>query len=95
MAAFSGYVVQANGFHWPWAMTMDGRSFDVAGSPATVGRDPAEREAADRRVRRLPRARRGARPAPRRPAPPAARRPPATRRRARAGSTARSRARTT
>ena len=29
MAAFSGYVVQANGFHWPWAMTMDGRSFDV------------------------------------------------------------------
>jgi hypothetical protein len=33
MAAFSGYVVQANGFHWPWAMTMDGRSFDVAGSP--------------------------------------------------------------
>merc|ERR1719390_75508 len=30
---FSGYVVQANGFHWPWAMTMDGRSFDVAGSP--------------------------------------------------------------
>jgi hypothetical protein len=33
MAAFSGYVVQANGIHWPWAMTMAGRSFDVAGSP--------------------------------------------------------------
>ena len=32
MAAFSGYCVQSNGFHWPWAMTMDGGSFDMAGS---------------------------------------------------------------
>jgi hypothetical protein len=30
MAAFSGYTVQANGYHWPWAMTMDGQSFDMS-----------------------------------------------------------------
>lgn len=34
MAAFVGYVVQANGFHWPWNMMTDGTPFPyAAGSP--------------------------------------------------------------
>ena len=53
-------------------MTMDGRSFDVAGSPPEQwDAIPLNAKAQDRRVRRLPRARRGARPAPRFPALPA------------------------
>ena len=79
MAAFSGYVVQANGFHWPWAMTMDGRSFDVAGSPPEQW-DAIPLNAKLQIVAFVGFLERAAAPAPRR---------------ARAGSTARSRARTT
>jgi hypothetical protein len=80
MAAFSGYVVQANGFHWPWAMTMDGRSFDVAGSPPEQW-DAIPLNAKLQIVAFVGFLERAAAPAPRRAAPPrAARRPPATRR---------------
>jgi len=30
MAAFVGYLVQAGGFHWPWAMTLAGSQFPIA-----------------------------------------------------------------
>merc|ERR1719203_1067078 len=37
MAAFVGFCLQANGFHWPWACTLEGLSFgdiSAAGGPA-------------------------------------------------------------
>ena len=77
MAAFSGYVVQANGFHWPWAMTMDGRSFDVAGSPPEQW-DAIPLNAKLQIVAFVGFLERAAAPAPRRAAPPPPR-PPAAR----------------
>lgn len=33
MMAFVGYVVQANGWHWPWPMTLAGDPFPTVASP--------------------------------------------------------------
>ena len=33
MFAFVGYIATANGWHWPWAMTLDGTPFPQGVSP--------------------------------------------------------------